>query len=123
MESIIEVISPDASLVAKGFTVGVLRVERVIGGDEVFVKAGHMGPISTMAWSESGRLLATGGLDGLVAVWEVPTGRQRGALQCHGPVSTLKWLGDRKVASGIGSAVTVLEVPEESNVGVSRGEH
>lgn len=69
----------------------------------------HMGIICTLAWSLDGRLLATGGDDGTLAIW-YPTQSQTPLLRVHlnAPVLSLAWSPHGKqVATASGNNVTL----------------
>lgn len=69
----------------------------------------HHGVIHTLAWSLDGRLLATGGDDGTLAIW-YPRQSQTPLLRVHlnAPVLSLAWSPDGKqVATAAGNNVTL----------------
>ena len=69
----------------------------------------HHGIIRTLAWSLDGRLLATGGDDGTLAIW-YPMQSQTPLLRVHlnAPVLSLAWSPDGKqVATAAGNNVTL----------------
>ncbi|MGH2493542.1 MAG: hypothetical protein ACRDIV_02455 [Ktedonobacteraceae bacterium] len=69
----------------------------------------HNGIIRALAWSLDGRLLATGGDDGTLAIW-YPTQSQTPLLRVHldGPVLSLAWsLDGKQVATASGNNVTL----------------
>lgn len=69
----------------------------------------HNGVIRTLAWSLDGRLLATGGDDGTLAIW-YPTQSQTPLLRVHlnAPILSLAWSpGGKQVATAAGNNVTL----------------
>ena len=112
----IEAISPRvANLVARGGGDGTLRVVRLqvpsLLEEEVFAWPGHSGPVSALAWSPSGRHIATGGADGQVLLWEVARGTLCGSFPLQGQreaITDLAWLEDYKLAVSKGDALTIL---------------
>src|SRR5579859_465186 len=69
----------------------------------------HHGIIRTLAWSLDGRLLATGGDDGTLAIW-YPTQSQAPLLrvQLNTPILSLAWSADGKqIATASGNNVTL----------------
>jgi len=113
---VIEAISPsEANLVARGGDDGTLCVVRLqvpsLSEEEVFAWPGHCGPISAVAWSPSGRHIATGGTDGQVLLWEAESGARLYTCppQAHrGAITALAWLDDSTLAASFGDALTIL---------------
>jgi len=69
----------------------------------------HAGVVRALAWSLDGRLLATGGDDGTLAIW-YPTQSQSPLLRVHlnDPVLSLAWSpGGKQVATASGNNVTL----------------
>jgi len=61
----------------------------------IVVQEGHRGPISAAAFRPGGKILATGGHDGLVKLWEVESGRLLLTLPPpHGRPTGLVWARD-----------------------------
>jgi len=69
----------------------------------------HTGHVRTLAWSPDARFLATGGDDGVLAIW-YPSQNQTPLLKMHynAPVLALAWSSDGKqVATASGNSVTI----------------
>jgi len=58
-------------------------VQRLPGGRLVATLQGHTGTVWGVSLSADGRLLASGGMDGTVRLWEVPSGQQLATLEGH----------------------------------------
>jgi WD40 repeat protein len=63
------------------------------GGEVGQVFRGHSGDVLCMAYSPDGRLLATGGEDGQVIIWDTSTGQRRRTLPDEAPVSAVSAVG------------------------------
>jgi WD40 repeat protein len=64
-------------------------------GREVSRLEPHAGRVTALAFSKDGLLLASGGADGRVQLWEMPLGKPRGGFAVPaGPVAGLAWLPD-----------------------------
>ncbi|GAB4816441.1 hypothetical protein N2152v2_003487 [Parachlorella kessleri] len=59
-------------------------------GGAVLELEGHTDTVSSLAFSSDGTLLATGGMDGRVKVWEVASGRCVQTLE--GPAEAVEWV-------------------------------
>jgi WD40 repeat protein len=69
----------------------------------------HQGHVRTLAWSPNARFLATGGDDGMLAIW-YPTQSQTPLLKIahNAPLLALAWSADNKqVATASGNNVTI----------------
>ena len=69
----------------------------------------HQGHVRTLAWSPDARFLATGGDDGILAIW-YPTQSQTPLLKIphNAPLLALAWSADGKqVAAASGNSVTI----------------
>ncbi|GDX40283.1 hypothetical protein LBMAG21_05750 [Armatimonadota bacterium] len=85
------VFSKDGTMFAaggEGSVVSVFRTDNggeakpdkpVIGGKPLLTLMGHKGTVHTLAFHPDGKTLATGGFDGLVRTYEIPSGRLIGS--------------------------------------------
>jgi WD domain, G-beta repeat len=72
----------------------------------------HQGHVRTLAWSPDARFLATGGDDGMLAIW-YPAQSQTPLLKIahHAPLLALAWSADNKlVATASGKSVTIWQL-------------
>lgn len=76
--------------------------------DEIRPLAGHDGPVWCVAWSADSQLLASGGKDGTVHLWNIRDGTQRLVIAAHaGGVRTIALRSDdhRLFSGGVDGAV------------------
>jgi WD40 repeat protein len=72
--------------------------ERACQRWERAILRGHRSPIHSVALSADGRILASGGADGMVKLWDVATGQERATLLRHPrDVSSVAFSGDGRV--------------------------
>ncbi|HEV3256015.1 MAG TPA: LpqB family beta-propeller domain-containing protein [Gemmataceae bacterium] len=73
----------------------------------------HRGNVSCAAFSPDGKILATGGFDNYVRLWDPATGRELQALQHFGSVRSLVWAPDGKTlfSSSDGEGVRIWDTP------------
>ena len=77
---------------------------------ELVVQTGHSGSVNSVAYSPDGKLLASGGSDGVIKLWHVPTGSELRALSGHADaVRSVAFSPDGKViASGSADQTIIL---------------
>lgn len=87
-------------LCASGDTQGEVSVSTLLSHHIRWrVPRAHQGAITALSWSPDGLMLASGGQDGLVLVWNADTGEQLQSF-CHGTqVEQLHWSPNHLLAS------------------------
>lgn len=76
----------------------------------------HQGAVTVLAFSPDGLFLASGGLDGLVLVWEMETGHLLHSFQHGFPVEHLQWSSTQMLASTSQEHLLVWSVQPPSSV-------
>ncbi len=72
------------------------------------ILVGHEGPLLALAWSADGSLLASGGADRIVRIWDAQTGQCLHALVGHsGGIFDLAFSPDNKLLASAGADSTV----------------
>ena len=80
--------SPDGRWLAVGFWNGkAIEVWTADGSRKVFTLEGHSAPVHCLAFRRDSRLLASGGGDGTVRLWDMDTGKTVKILGFHGIVA------------------------------------
>jgi WD40 repeat protein/GTPase SAR1 family protein len=69
------------------------------GWSEISVLKGHQAPIGRVSWSKDASLLATPGLDGLLIVWDVQTGKPIRVVRHGGPMVAAAFSPDAKMVA------------------------
>lgn len=69
------------------------------GGSKDYVQTGHQGEVTQVAFHPNGNWLMTGGIDGLVIVWELDSGAERSRLALGSAVLTVRWMPSGKFAA------------------------
>jgi WD40 repeat protein len=118
-------LSPDGTRVAFDDNVGTearVRVCEAVGGRELLSVALADEPVSWIAFSADGRLLAAVDVAGTVAVWDAATGAPLHDRRLHGPPHRLAFSPDgRLLAAGDRDRVKVWEVQTGQELLTLRG--
>ncbi len=87
-------------LLSRGYESGLLSVTRMLDGVPLWVgEMAHKGAITVLCWSPDGQRLASGGMDGMVRVWDKNTGKLIEVLDHDAPVQHLRWSRQGMLAS------------------------
>ncbi len=83
----------------------------------------HQGDITTVAWSRNGRMLASGGFDDMVLVWDAEKGVALSHLDIHEVVNSVDWSPDGKTLAvgGADSNVRFWDITKSKIVRVLQG--
>lgn len=91
---------------ARGGDTGTLAVSRIQDGVVLWRgEQAHHGPITNLAWSYDGQMLASGGQDGIVRVWQAKTGDLLYSFSHGEQVQRLRWSSQGMLASASGATI------------------
>jgi RNA polymerase sigma factor (sigma-70 family) len=90
------VTAPDGRTVATTQDQAIMLIDAQTG-QILFKSLGHTAPITALAFSPDGKLLASGGKDKAVYLWSPPTGKQLRKIILPGPVSDVRFSEDAKL--------------------------
>jgi WD40 repeat protein len=115
--------SPDSSRLLTVAGDRYARIFNVNGRGEVR-KLNNVVLVASARFSHDGKLVATGGSDLLVRLWDAATGQQRGSMETTGPTTDLAFSPDDKLLAAAGSVDTtarVWSVPDRDLVAIVSG--
>jgi WD40 repeat protein len=115
--------TPDGRLLVTAGWDQIVLLHREVGTTPVALR-GHQGRIQDLAISPDGRRLATAGNDGMIRIWDLPTGRRRLAIRDHtGAVLDVTWSRDgrRLVSAGRDQTVRLWEAESGEELARWRG--
>ena len=94
-------VSPDSGQAASATRHGLVTVSNARSGKRLQLLTGHTGPVGGLAFDAAGRLLASGGADKCVRVWDLGSGREAAVFRGHAaPVIRVAFLvGGTQLAS------------------------
>ena len=102
-------ISPSSEFIATGssdwtievWKVGIEPLKGMDLGDPLWILRGHAGTVTTVAFSANGKILASGGADQRVRLWDLTTGQHLHTFSNHtSKISTVAFARDDVLASG-----------------------
>jgi WD40 repeat protein len=82
----------------------------VVSGSQLFVVTEHTDTVWTSTFSPDGTMLATGGLDGLVAIWSVPDGREIARLRDIPAAFSVAFSPDGNLLAVVGIGLEIWDV-------------
>lgn len=102
-------VRPDGTLLAIGTSDHKITLANLASG-EAHTLAGHTGEVYTLTFSPDGRLLASGGMDQMVKLWDPQTGVESHTLaRASGDVNSLAFSNDsRSLLSGNGDGSLIV---------------
>ncbi|MFN2198499.1 MAG: eIF2A-related protein, partial [Anaerolineales bacterium] len=110
--------SPDGSQFAVA-SVGTIFLQDASSGEQIKTLTGHTGDVTALAWSASGRYLASGGQDRSVRIWDVVSGETIQTLSgLSGAVRSVGWSPDesRLVTADREYTVTIWNVQDGQEI-------
>jgi WD40 repeat protein len=95
--------SPDGQRLALAVGKTVAAVYDTSSGRERHRLAGHQDFISAVAWRPDGKVLATGGRDGVIRLWDADAGNETATLDADDHVDGLQWRIDGRQLAAVTS--------------------
>ena len=110
-------VDPTGASLARGERSGILSVSHLATSTPRWTQEAHTGPISALAWSPTGLLLASGGHDGVVHIWQASTGALVCSFSHERPVKCLSWAPDGRILSAAsGRTIHLWTVPQQGGL-------
>lgn len=108
---------PTGASLARGERNGILSISHLGTSRVLWMQEAHNGPISALAWSPDGSLLASGGRDGIVHIWQAASGTLVCSFSHEKVVTCLSWSPDGlRLSAASGRTIHLLIVPQQKNL-------
>ncbi|HEU5377154.1 MAG TPA: hypothetical protein VFV38_17115 [Ktedonobacteraceae bacterium] len=102
--------NPVVFYLARGGQEGTLSVSRIFQGQVLWQVQAHQGAITALAWSPDGLLLASGGDDGRIHLWQAATGARLCSCEQGERVERMRWSAHRLLAATSGNLIRIWPV-------------
>lgn len=94
---------------------GLVIISDAATGDRLLELRGHTGLIRATAWSPDGKLLASGGNDGAVIIWEPTTSKRIRSYRMYQTIEDIHWRPDGKIIASVGESNIRIWNPSTGN--------
>ncbi|HEU5381608.1 MAG TPA: hypothetical protein VFV38_39810 [Ktedonobacteraceae bacterium] len=96
---------------ARGGRTGRISVSSIFGNRPLWCgEQAHNGPITALAWSLDGELLASAGEDNMIHVWQAATGARLCSFEQHEGIQRLQWSSTGTLAASSGTIIRLWSV-------------
>lgn len=107
-------LNPGGEILAAGTRDGEVLLFEVPSGQPLETSFERVaGGIGGLAFSEDGRLIAAGGIGGVVSVWSLGSGERIGVATSQSAVADLKFIGNDRLVTTERSRIVIWEVPKD----------
>lgn len=102
---------PQRDYLARGSQSGMLCVSRIFPCRVLWQMAhAHQGEVTALAWSADGKLLASGGEDGRIHIWQATTGVRLCSFTQEEEIERLQWSSGGRLAASSGRMIRLFPV-------------